>query len=142
MASTNGLVSFRLMKKNIIQPADSFFIQKIKVAWRVRWEAYKVELFRKTLPRETYVTKPGCLPNHGDRFFLKLAANAVREANNQKDQEEIHYAIKAIIRCGLALNTTRIWEIRQLFPHLQNNIAKYREKFNGNDLNVEWSKRI
>ena len=42
--------------------------------------------------------------NPGKRFFLKLAANCVRDVNRQRTSEGITYARKAMIRCGMSLN--------------------------------------
>ena len=42
-----------------------------------------------------------------------------------------------MIKCGLAKQTNGLWEVRQLFPHLQNIIANYRSNFDGEDPDSE-----
>ena len=59
-------------------------------------------------------------------FFLRLASAAVREVNEQKDGEGMK-----MVRTGMALNTSGLWEERQLFPKSQNIINKHRNHFNG-----------
>ena len=118
---------------HLIQPADSFVIQKIKSAWNGRWGAHKMKLLRGGVSSETCGTKSGNLPNPGKSFVLQLAAESVRDVNNQTDADGISYARKAMIRCGLALNINGIWETKQLFPHLQNIISKYSRNFAGKD---------
>lgn len=39
------------------------------------------------------------------------------------------YARKSLIRCGLALGVDGTWTITQLFPQLQDIIAKHRPYF-------------
>lgn len=44
----------------------------------------------------------GKLKNPGKGFFLKLAANSIREVNKQRDKNGVPYARKAMIRTGMA----------------------------------------
>ena len=53
----------------------------------------------------------------------------VRDVNDQRDENGITYARKAMILCGMSLNTNGIWEIGQLKPELQNIIRKHRAEF-------------
>lgn len=112
---------------HLVQPADSFVIQKIKQAWSTRWEAHKMSLIQSN----EWKDGSGKLKNPGKRFFLKLAAQAVRDVNMQKDENGLTYARKAMIRTGLALNVNGIWEESQLFPKLQEIIKKHRSHFEG-----------
>lgn len=115
------------------QPCDSFVIQKIKDAWRRRWDEYKLSLIQSSK-----WTSAGKLPNPGKNFFLRLAADAVNDVNKQRDADGLSFARKAMIMCGLALNTSGVWEERQLKPELQNIINKHRHEFehpdDGDDL--------
>ena len=66
---------------DMVQPADSIVISKIKDAWRKRWFEYKVGLMSRG---EWIGSKEGAigkLRNSGKRFFLKLASDAVRDVN-------------------------------------------------------------
>lgn len=45
------------------------------------------------------------------------------------DESNMTYARKFIIRCGFAKQFNGLWEVRKLFPHLQNVVAVYRIKF-------------
>lgn len=113
---------------DLIQPCDSFIIQKIKDAWRKRWDEHKLSLLRNNA-----WTEGGRLPNPGKAFFLRLAAASVADVNAQRDENGISYARKAMIICGLALNTNGRWEERQLKPELQNIINKHRALFENPD---------
>jgi hypothetical protein len=63
--------------------------------------------------------------------FLQMAADSVRDVNLQRDANGITYARKAMIRCGMALDVTGQWHIRQLTPQLQAITAKHRNHFDG-----------
>ena len=78
-----------------------------------------------------FTASSGKLPNPSKHYFLELATAAVRDVNAQRDIEGPTYARKAMIRCGLALNTNGQWEERQLFPKLQNIIQRHRNHFEG-----------
>jgi len=69
--------------------------------------------------------------NPGKRYFLQLAADSVRDVNLQRDANGLTYARKAMIRCGLALDVTGEWHIKQLTPELQAIIMKHRNHFDG-----------
>ena len=47
------------------------------------------------------------------------------------DHDGIPLVRKAMIRCGLALNTNGCWEITKLFEHLQDIIQRYPMEFAG-----------
>ncbi len=87
----------------MVQPADSFIISKIKDAWRRRWGAYKVELIRQGKWKNGEKSS-GKSENPGKRFFLKLAADSIRDVNSKKDNHGISYARKAMVRMSMSLN--------------------------------------
>ncbi|KAG2786457.1 hypothetical protein JG687_00009306 [Phytophthora cactorum] len=60
-----------------------------------------------------------------------MAAAAVKEVNQQRDNNGINYVQNAMIRCGLSLNVDGTWFTKQLFPHLQEIVRKYPEEFEG-----------
>ena len=117
---------------HLVQPADSFVIQKLKDAWRRHWDGYSLKAIEegkwndKKNPRGS-----GNIINPGKRFFLKLAANCVRDVNRQRTSEGITYARKAMIRCGMSLNLNGNWEEDQVSNELQEIVAKYRNHFDG-----------
>ncbi|KAL3678568.1 hypothetical protein R1sor_021524 [Riccia sorocarpa] len=115
---------------HLIQPCDSFIISKIKDAWTRRWELKKVDLIKSNQWQgdRTRGTS-GALKNPGQRYFLKLAADSVADVNSQRNEIDLSYARKVMIRCGLSLNVTGAWEERQLNPELQNIIQQYRTEF-------------
>lgn len=112
---------------DVLQPADSFVIQKLKDAWRRHWDAYKANCVQKKL----WTSGSGMLPNPGKSFFLKLAAKVVREVNQQRDKTGVTYARRAMIRTGMSLNLNGLWEEGQLSDELQAIVAKYRSHFEG-----------
>ena len=122
---------------HVCQPADTFLISKIKDAWTRRWEAKKIELIQQNAwqnaPRADGQWS-GKLTNSRKRFFLQLAADIVEDVNREVDCDNISYARKAMIRCGLALGLDGSWNEGQLFPHLQDIIAKHLQYFEGQEL--------
>lgn len=119
---------------DLVQPADSFVISKIKDVWRANWDLKKVELIQANNWQDRVRADgawSGKLPQPGKRFFLQLAADAVRAVNAQRDEHGMSYARKAMIRCGLSLDTDGRWKETQLFPQLQTIIKKYRAQFDG-----------
>ena len=116
---------------DLIQPADSFVISKLKDAWRKRWDEYKVGMMNRGEWMGIGAGSSGKLKNPGKTFFLKLAADAVRDINAQQDKNGLSYARKAMIRTGMGLNLNGRWEECQLFSHLQEIVAKHRNHFNG-----------
>ena len=125
---------------DLCQPADSFVISKIKDAWTTRWDKEKVDLIEGDQWKNNIRVDgswSGKLKNPGKSFFLKLAADSVRDVNRQTDVNGMNFARKAMIRCGLSLNVSGEWEEKQLFPHLQNIIKEHREYFEGKLVSVE-----
>ena len=73
----------------------------------------------------------GKIINPGKRFFLKLAANCVRDVTRKRTSEGITYAREAMIRCGVSRNLNGKWEEEQLSNELQEIVAKFRNHFGG-----------
>jgi hypothetical protein len=69
------------------------------------------------------------LTNPGKHFFLQLAADSVEDVNQQVDYDNISYSRKAMIRCGMVLALDGTWSVAQLFPHLQEIVAKHLQYF-------------
>lgn len=116
---------------DLVQPADSFLISKIKDAWRRVWDQYKLQMINEKRWMPEVEGSSGKLRNPGKYFFLELAALSVREVNSQRDSDGMSYARKAMIKCGMSLNTTDRWEECQLFEQLQDIIAEHRNHFEG-----------
>jgi len=76
----------------------------------------------------------GKLTNLGKRFFLQLVVDSVENVNSQVDCNNMSYTRKAMIRCGMALGVDGSWNLDQLFPHLQEIVAKYRLYFDGQNV--------
>ena len=51
-----------------------------------------------------------------------------------RDKDGMTYARKAMIMCGMSLNTNGVWEEKQLKPELQEIIKKHRAYFDNPDL--------
>ncbi len=70
-------------------------------------------------------------------FFLKLAADSIRDVNSQKDNHGISYARKAMVRMGMSLKLQSghrgVHEVGRgaVVSNLQEIIAKHRAHFNG-----------
>ena len=46
------------------------------------------------------------------------------------------YSREAMIRCGLAKSENGVWEEKQLFQNIQDIIERYRENFNGAQVDI------
>lgn len=114
---------------HLLQPCDSFVIQKLKSCWNKHWEKYKMEMIEKGMWKDS----TGKLLNPGKSFFLKLAARVVREVNHQRDENGITYARKAMILTGMALSVNGQWQVEQLTPELQKIVKKHPEAFEGRE---------
>ena len=125
--------SLKFLPKNSTdhcQPADSFIIQKINTVWRRMWDKKKLEMITKNEWID-WRSGSGKLTNPGKTFYLKLSAAVIREVENEKDSDGVSFVRKAMIGSGMGLNLNGQWEVRQLFPHLQNIVQKYPENFQG-----------
>ena len=78
-------------------------------------------------------SKGGRLPNPGKSIFLRLASDAINDVNKERDENGLTNARKAMVPCGMALNSTGRWEEEQLKPELQNIVGKYRYEFENPD---------
>ena len=128
-------------KTDLLQPAELFVISKIKEAWRREWDKYKAG---EIAPGEWMGSEQGCsgkLKNPVKSFFLELAAKAVKDVYNQRDNNSLFYARKAMIRTGMALNLNGLWEEMQLFTDLQGIIAKHSNHFDGQPIEETGPKR-
>ena len=113
---------------DLLQPADSFVIQNIKQEWTKSWEHYCKQMVEKNGWTDARTTS-GRIPNPGKRYYMQCAADVVRKLSMKRDKDGILITRKAMIMCGLALNTNGVWEVRQLKPELQNIVRKYQEVF-------------
>ena len=65
---------------------------------------------------------------------MNLAVECINEVNAMIDHDGIPSVRKAMVRCGLALNTNGCGEIAQLFQHLQDIIQRYPMEFAGSEV--------
>mmetsp|Transcript_7162 Transcript_7162/g.17545 ORF Transcript_7162/g.17545 Transcript_7162/m.17545 type:complete len:110 (-) Transcript_7162:31-360(-) len=75
-----------------------------------------------------------CFEEPRENFFLKMAAEAVRRVNRERDANGMSYARKAMIWCGLSLNGSVVWEESQLSVALQNIVKTQRKYFEGEEV--------
>ena len=113
---------------DLVQPCDSFIIQKIKHAWWKRWDNYNMALiWSNTWTEGVHLSNPR------KSFFLRFSTDAVAYVNAQRDKNGLKYARKAIIIFEMALNTNGKWEEGHLKPELQRIINKHRDQFENPD---------
>ena len=74
------------------------------------------------------------LLNPGKKYYMNLAVRYVEAVNAMQDDDGIPVVRKAMIRCGLSLNTNGQWETTQLFQHLQDIIGRHPMEFAGMDV--------
>jgi hypothetical protein len=122
---------------HLCQPADNFIISKIKDAWTRRWEIKKTQLIQTDAWQNIARGDghwSGKLTNPSKHFFLQLATDSVEDVNQQVDSDNVSYSRKAMIRCGMALALDGTWSVAQLFPYLQEIVAKHLQYFQGQDI--------
>jgi hypothetical protein len=122
---------------HLCQSADTFIISKIKDAWTRHWEIKKTQLIQTDALQNTSRGDghwSGKLTNPGKRYFLQLATDSVEDVNQQVDSDNISYSRKAMIHCGMALALYGTWSVAQLFPHLQEIVAKHLQYIQGQDV--------
>ena len=119
---------------SLAQPTDQAIIQKIKDAWIRHWETKKTTLIQGGEWQNDPQGRRGWfgkLKNPRKGFFLALAAEAVRDVNQEQDFQGMNIARKSMIRCGLSLDTDGVWRCEQLFQELQDIIAEFPNHFDG-----------
>ena len=79
---------------DLIPPADSLVILKLKDAWRLRWDRYKLEI----IWRGGFAQSSRKISNPGKHYYLRLAAAVVCDVNATRDTDALGYARKAMIR--------------------------------------------
>eukprot|EP00474_Spongospora_subterranea_P008081 CRZ08539.1 hypothetical protein [Spongospora subterranea] len=138
LAETNTTIHyFPPCATDLVQPADSLVISKIKDEWTRRWDLKKFELIQREEWSNNVRTDGNWsdkLKNPGKAYFLQLAADCVRAVNSMRDSNGLTYARQAMIQCGLSLDVTGFWLVKQLTPELQNIIAKHTNHFDGEPL--------
>ncbi len=66
----------------------------------------------------------------GKTFFLRLAANVIREVFMVRDKDGVSVARNVMLQCCLGLKNG-VWEISQLKPELQGIIRENMSHFDG-----------
>ena len=122
---------------HLYQLTDTFIVSKIKDVWTKHWKEKKTELIASnawlnTARGDGQWSKK--FTNPGKWFFLQLAADSIEDVNREVDCDNISYAQKAIIRSNMALDLDGTWSVHQLFPHLQELIAKHEPIFHGHHI--------
>ena len=56
---------------------------------------------------------------------------AVQDVKNHRDADDITYAGKAMIRCGMSLNFNGRWEVEQLTPAFRRIVYEQKAHFDG-----------
>ena len=101
-SSASGIgIDIRYFSSNVthlIQPCDSFVIQKIKRAYTTHWETWKMYMIRKVMWKD----KSGRLVHPGKTLVFKLIANCIRQVNHQRNEHRLQYARKAMILTAMA----------------------------------------
>lgn len=74
--------------------------------------------------KELWKDKAGKVHSPSKTYLRKLVARCTREVRQQKNENEVSCARKAMIVMGLALNAHGVQEVGQLTSELQRIIAK------------------
>lgn len=93
---------------DLVQPADRFPIQKIKTFWRKLSEKRNMQAICDGDWMQG-TGSSGTLTNLCERFYLELAAECVRLANEEQTKDGMNYARKSVTLCGLSLPNNGIW---------------------------------
>lgn len=68
----------------LLRPYYALVIESLKAAWKKRWDNQNLNLIKSNA-----CTELGQLPNPRKSFFLKMAADVVRDVNNMRDKDGI-----------------------------------------------------
>ena len=88
-ALLNENIELRFFPPNatdLLQPADSHLIQKVKAAWSARWDNKVLDMIDKKMWANPGIGS-GKLINPGKKFSLKLAAGSVRDVNGARHKD-------------------------------------------------------
>lgn len=121
----------------LTQPVEMGIRKKIKELWRDGWQQMKTRMIDLGVWSGEGRDASGKMFNAGPRFFLKLAAAAIKAVNEARDEEGISLTRKAMIRTGMSLNANGKWELEQLHPELKAIAIKHRLQFDGEVVTVE-----
>ncbi|CAI5700662.1 unnamed protein product [Peronospora effusa] len=115
LAETNTAIPFfPPCATDLVHPADSFVISKIKDDWTRRWDIKKLELIKS------------------NECSYNVLVRRLRSCRNlDARQRRADLCSKSMICCGLSLDATGFWHVKQLTPELQAIIAKYENYFEG-----------
>ena len=126
---------------HLCQPVDKGCLDhyhfKDKGCLDIHWEEKKIELIQASAWQNTPRGDGswlGKLTNPGKRYFLQLATDSIDIFNREVDCDNMSYARKGMICCGMALDVDGTWNVNQLFPVLQDIIAKHLQYFQGQDV--------
>jgi DDE superfamily endonuclease len=115
---------------HLLQPCNTFLIQKIKAEWRRKCDADKLKMIKDGRWKDERNSSEKLI-NPGKRYFLQLATNCVKAVNSMSAASGLSWSRKAMIRCGLSLGLNGEWSVEQLSPELREIIAKYPKDFQG-----------
>lgn len=121
----------------LMQPVDTGIREKIKELWRDGWQQMKTRMIDLGVWNGEGRDTSGKMFNAGPRFFLKLAAAAIKAVNEARDEEGVSLTRKAMIRTGMSLNVNGKWELEQLHPELKAIAIKHKIQFDGEIVTVE-----
>lgn len=126
---------------DVIQPCDSFVIQKFKALWRNHWSQYLLQAVQaedfmdasKASVDSQKKNFSGKLKNPGKHWYLRCVAKCVEELNQQKDADGKSWAFKAMLQTGHGVCADGKWQKSQLTAKIQNIIEKHPKIFDGSE---------
>lgn len=83
----------------------------------------------KTMMENRYLESSGNLINLKKRFILKPAAESIFDFNKKRDMDGLQYARKLLVKCIFSKNMNNVGKVHQIFPNLQEIVAKKRNHF-------------
>eukprot|EP00171_Calliarthron_tuberculosum_P003821 IDg3821t1 len=66
-----------------------------------------------------------------ETYFIIQKIKTTWSSRWEARENSVSFARKAMVRTGMTLNLNGLWEEEQLFPNLQQIIARHRGHFNG-----------
>lgn len=121
---------------DLVQPVNSFVIQKIEDVWQLKWDIYKLDCVKKGSWKFGGMCKgSGRLLNPCKQ--IRLAAGAVREVYSMNGSNGIFYARKAMKITGMSVRYNKVLSEARLMQDLQEINTKYRSHFVGKPVTAE-----
>lgn len=142
--TSTKLHKFPANATHLLEPVDSFVIQKFKDVWRRLWDSHHLKGIKDGRFNDWSNSEAsGKLVNPRKLFYFKLAAAIVREVNSQVDKDGNNYARKEMMRCGLSFDDDGVWSENMLSDDFKQSLRIIAITSTGNQcMHERWMQKV